>query len=199
MKRVEKVHVIFKTHLDIGFTDLAANVVKRYVDKFIPEAIKHADEMRGNSDDRFIWTTGSWLIHYALIHSSPADKEKLVDAILRGDIRWHGFPFTTHTEVMDSVLLYYALSISKSLDEQFGQQTIAAKMTDVPGHTRALVTHFARAGLSYLHIGSNRSMKGPALPEFFRRKGLDGSGLIVHYSYGYGAVSSISYLLNKQN
>lgn len=186
MQKVEKVHVVFKTHLDIGFTDLAANVFKRYVDRFIPEAIELAQRIRESSDDRFIWTTGSWLIHHALSHSKPADKKKLIAAIERGDIRWHGFPFTTHTELMDPGLLDYGLSISQKLDERFGQKTIAAKMTDVPGHTRALVTHFARAGLVYLHIGSNQSMKGPALPELFRWKGIDGSEVIVNYSHGYG-------------
>jgi len=33
------VHVIFKTHLDIGFTDLAARVRAEYHDRFIPQAI----------------------------------------------------------------------------------------------------------------------------------------------------------------
>ena len=34
--QVEVVHVIFKTHLDVGFTDLAQKVVTRYFDDYIP-------------------------------------------------------------------------------------------------------------------------------------------------------------------
>ena len=33
---VTKVHVIFKTHLDVGFTDAAATVVQSYFSQYIP-------------------------------------------------------------------------------------------------------------------------------------------------------------------
>lgn len=36
--QVEKVLVIFKTHLDIGFTDLSSKVEQRYIDYYIPKA-----------------------------------------------------------------------------------------------------------------------------------------------------------------
>ena len=40
IKMVKEVLVLFKTHLDIGYTDYAENVVDRYVNKFIPGAIE---------------------------------------------------------------------------------------------------------------------------------------------------------------
>ena len=33
---IKRVHVVFKTHLDIGFTDLGKNVIERYMEHFIP-------------------------------------------------------------------------------------------------------------------------------------------------------------------
>ncbi len=45
MTKVKKVHVIFKTHLDIGFTDLAANVVDKYMYTFIPQALSLSERM----------------------------------------------------------------------------------------------------------------------------------------------------------
>ena len=33
------IHLVFKTHLDIGFTDHAARVRLQYHDQFIPQAI----------------------------------------------------------------------------------------------------------------------------------------------------------------
>ncbi|MDO9542401.1 MAG: hypothetical protein Q7J98_08775, partial [Kiritimatiellia bacterium] len=45
-ERITKVHVIFKTHLDIGFTDLAANVIEKYLNVFIPSAVSLAMETR---------------------------------------------------------------------------------------------------------------------------------------------------------
>ncbi|MBM7676746.1 hypothetical protein JOD18_001785 [Gracilibacillus alcaliphilus] len=36
---VKKVHVIFKTHLDIEFSDFAENVVQQYTHQYIPKAL----------------------------------------------------------------------------------------------------------------------------------------------------------------
>ena len=82
-------------------TDFADNVVKRYMKEFIPNAMRIAREMRGEKE-RFVWTTGSWLIQKYL--EEGENKEMLEDAIRHGEIRWHGIPFTTHTEVMDESL-----------------------------------------------------------------------------------------------
>ena len=42
MHDVKKVYVIHKTHLDIGFTGFAQDVLDRYVKEFIPQAIETA-------------------------------------------------------------------------------------------------------------------------------------------------------------
>lgn len=36
---VEKVYVVFKTHLDVGFTELPSIVTRNYVSNFIPKAL----------------------------------------------------------------------------------------------------------------------------------------------------------------
>ncbi len=40
---VKKVYVIFKTHLDVGFTDLSSVATDRYITEFIPKAIDVAE------------------------------------------------------------------------------------------------------------------------------------------------------------
>lgn len=143
---MKKIYVLFKTHLDIGFTDLSANVVKNYMENYLPNAMRVARQMRGEKE-RFIWTTGSWLIE-KFLEESP-DRKLLEEAIEAGDIRWHGLPFTTHTELMDEGLLNYGIRISEKLDKRFDMQTIAAKMTDVPGHTIGMVPFLAKAGIRF--------------------------------------------------
>ncbi len=60
---VERVLVVFKTHLDIGFTDLSSSVEQRYIDHFIPRAIEVARALReAGGEERYVWTTGAWLI-----------------------------------------------------------------------------------------------------------------------------------------
>lgn len=43
MNNTKKVHVVFKTHLDIGFTNMAAHVLRQYMEEYIPKAIALAD------------------------------------------------------------------------------------------------------------------------------------------------------------
>jgi hypothetical protein len=195
MSTIETVHVVFKTHLDIGFTDLAAHVIERYEKEFIPKAIELAEQLEAEAgSEGFIWTTGSWLIYRYLNRASDAEREKMESAIAKGHIRWHGLPFTTHTELMDESLFRYALSISQKLDKRFGKQTIASKMTDVPGHTLAIVPIMQEAGIRYMHIGVNRASKRPAVPSVFRWQAPCGAEVIVNYADNYGETLEIEGL-----
>ena len=180
---MKEIIVLFKTHLDIGFTDFAETVVNDYMTKYIPNAIKTAAETREHGE-RFIWTTGSWLI-YEYLRRYPEDK-LMIEAIENGDIRWHGLPFTSHTELMDKGLFQYGLSLSRKLDERFGKLTHAAKMTDVPGHTRAIIPYMAKAGIKFLHIGVNAACPPPEVPPIFRWKSPCGAELFMMYQANYG-------------
>ncbi len=186
MEKIKKVFVIHKTHLDIGFTDSAAAVLHRYMETFIPGAIATARECNKDGKKNFVWTVGSFLIELYL--EKGENPELLVQAIEDGVIAWHGLPLTTHTELMDGKLFQYGLSISQRLDQRFGRHTIAAKMTDVPSHTHAMVPYLAQAGIRYLHIGINGSSKMVKLPPLCRlRYGED--EVILDYAALYGASS----------
>jgi len=185
---VQTVHVVFKTHLDVGFTDFAEKVVSLYSSQYIPAALDLAQTLRQRGgSERFVWTTGSWLIHEYLQRASLAERQRMERAIRDGDMAWHGLPFTTHTELMDAGLFRYGLSLSQKLDERFGRQTIAAKMTDVPGHTRSMIPYLAEAGIRFLHIGVNGASRAPDVPPAFVWRAPDRSEIVVLYAAGgYG-------------
>jgi hypothetical protein len=185
------IHLIFKTHLDVGFTDLAGRVVRNYFKHYIPSALRVAREMREAGGERFIWTTGSWLIYEYLEQASVKERKLMEEGILAGDIAWHALPFTTHTELMDAELFRFGLSLSQSLDARFGRHTTAAKLTDVPGHTRAIIPLLAKAGVSFLHIGVNPGSTVPSVPGLFRWQDPGGAELIVMYESGYGSAFEI--------
>jgi hypothetical protein len=189
MKDIEVVHVIFKTHLDIGFTDLAEKVTEQYIHSYIPKAIELAESLeKEDTSVGFVWTTGSWLIQEYLKQANNEEKRKMEAAIQKGFITWHGLPFTTHTELMDAELFKYGLSIAKRLDGKYGKETSSAKMTDVPGHTKAVIPYLASNGIRYLHIGVNPASKVPSVPSIFVWKGKDESEVIVNYADNYGDV-----------
>ena len=73
---VKNIHLIFKTHLDVGFTDYASVVVNNYFSKYIPASLRVAREMReSGKPERFIWTTGSWLIYEYLEQATASGAE----------------------------------------------------------------------------------------------------------------------------
>lgn len=185
--KINKVLIVFKTHLDIGFTDYSNSVIEKYKKVFIPNAIKTADALRKNkSSASFCWTTGSWLIYEYLRTASPENRAALEEAIKNGDIRWHGLPFTTHTELMSAELFEYGLSLSARLDSRFGKKTVAAKMTDVPGHTKAMIPFLKKAGIEFLHLGVNPASAVPDVPEIFRWQCDTGESINVIYNGEYG-------------
>lgn len=182
-------HVIFKTHLDLGFTGYASEVRRQYHEYFIPMALDTGEHFLREDAARpmFVWTTGSWLIWDHLQTQPKAKVERLERAIRAGIIRWHALPFTTHTELMSPALVREALAISTELDARFGMTTRAAKMTDVPGHTLGLVPLLAEAGVRFLHIGVNSASTPPEVPPVFRWRAPDGSEVVVMYQSEYGA------------
>ncbi|MGZ2381180.1 DUF5054 domain-containing protein [Rhizobium leguminosarum] len=184
----KRVHLVFKTHLDIGFTDHAEKVRRQYHERFIPQAIETAKHFHGENPDepKFIWTTGAWLIWDHLNSRSAGEVAALEQVIERGLIRWHGLPFTTHTELMSPDLFRAGLSYSQELDRRFGKTTIAAKMTDVPGHTLGMVPLLSEAGIRFLHLGVNTASPPPDVPDIFRWRAPGGEEVVVMYQRSYG-------------
>lgn len=189
---ITKVYLAFKTHLDVGFTDLSSVVTDRYMHEFIPKAIEVSEKFqKDGSGERYVWTTGSWLIWKYLHSASPQEVERLEAAIRRGDIVWNAVPYTVESESMNRDLLETCLLISRKLDQKYGKQTIAAKMTDVPGHTRSVIAPMVKAGIRFLHIGVNPASPIPAVPDFCRWRDPEGNELILVYQQDYGTESII--------
>jgi len=70
-------------------------------------------------------------------------------------------------------------------------KTIAAKLTDVPGHTRGVVPLLAEAGVRFLHIGVNPGSAVPVVPPLFRWVDPSGADPVVMYESGYGSAQLI--------
>lgn len=182
------VYVVSKTHLDLGYTNLAERVVDKYVDKYIPNAIRIAKEV--NTDGKkFVWTLGSWLLERALKDEDANRVKELEEACMRGDIVAHAMPFTVQSELEDVTLFEDGLKIVKELDKRFNRNTVAAKMTDVPGHTIGIVPILAKYGIKLLHIGVNRASAMPDVPPCFVWE-CDGAQIIVIYDGCYGGTFS---------
>jgi hypothetical protein len=180
---VERVLVMFKCHLDVGFTDTQAYVMRKYFDKYYPQAMQVAAAMRQSGEDRYVWTTGSWLLYEYLEQATPEQRKRMDQAVVIGDVAWHALPFTWQTEMLDRSMIVGALGLSQSLDRRYGHTTTGAKMTDVPGHSRGLIGALAENGVKFLDIGVNSASTPPAVPSLFVWKDPAGDSLMVMYHH----------------
>ncbi|HET9101311.1 MAG TPA: DUF5054 domain-containing protein [Acidobacteriaceae bacterium] len=183
---VKRVLVMFKCHFDAGFVATQATVVDWYFSDYFPEAIRLASDQRRTGGPSYVWTTGSWLVYEYLEQASAQARRRMEDAITRGDIAWHALPFSWQTELMDPSMIAGSIGLSQALDKRFGRTTTGAKMTDVPGHTRGLVSPLAACGVNFLDIGVNGASMPAELPPLFLWKDANGSSLVVMYHLGYG-------------
>jgi alpha-mannosidase len=187
---LRKVIVVFKTHFDLGFTDLPDRVMQLYTGKMF-NAVREVIDATASEPEglRYSWTLPAWPLRF-LLHDPSVPQEtrqaarKLVE---EGRLNWHAWPFTTHTAFCGLEDLVRGLHISRSLSEEFGRWPTGAKQTDVPGHTWILPSMLVRAGVKFLHLGCNSGSHAPHVPRLFWWEGPDGSRLLTYYSAGgYG-------------
>ena len=183
---VKRVLVMFKCHFDAGFVDTQTAVVHKYFTQYFPRAIEITRAANAGGKRRYVWTTGSWLLYEYLDQAALAERKAMEEAIARGDIAWHALPFTWWSEILSQSLIEGGLGISQALDKRFGKVTTGAKTTDVPGHTRGLVTPLAKHGVNFLDIGLNPVPAFPNVPQIFLWKDPSGASLPVAYHRDYG-------------
>ena len=188
---VKEVVVVFKTHFDIGYTDLARNVVKRYRTSMIDKALAVCDDTKElPPDHRFVWTLPGWPMHQILWPGQTADRRnRLNRAVRSGRLVWHALPGSLHTESLELEDIVRGLRFSASLSHSFHMPPPRdAKMTDVPSHVWALPTILKHAGVDFLHLGCNSASASPEVPLLFWWEGPDGSRLLTMYeASGYGS------------
>jgi alpha-mannosidase len=189
---VREVIVVFKTHFDIGYTDLARDVVRRYRTTMIDQALEIVDRNRALPPERrFVWTLPGWPMAQIAGDwpgQTPERKARVEAAFKEGRFVVHAFPFTLHTELLEPEDLVRGMIFSSRLSREAGLPLPReAKMTDVPSHSWILPTLLTAAGVDFLHLGCNAASSSPVVPPLFWWEGPDGSRLLTMYSAGgYG-------------
>ncbi|MCL2461361.1 MAG: glycosyl hydrolase-related protein [Defluviitaleaceae bacterium] len=188
----KRIYVVFKTHFDIGFTELVSELFHRWNVSMFPDVCDVCDATSDwGPGRRYTWTMPSWPLYRILngLAEDPALAERIGGLVRDGQIRWHALPFTTHTEFCGLEEYIRGLTFSQRLAAEYGAETVCAKMTDVVGHTWILPSILAKAGVKFLHLGPNQACKLPDVPGLFYWEGPDGGRLLVFYNKqgGYGS------------
>ncbi len=185
---VKKIILVFKTHFDIGFTDLAEHVIHRYGNDMLREVIETCDATASLGRLRYVWTMPAWPLWTICNSCDPALKADLERLIENGQIVWHSLPFTSHTDFSSPEEYAQTLRYSRELARRYGKPVpVTAKMTDVPGHGLMLPDLLDQAGIRFLHLGCNEFATPPQVPGLFFWKGPGGGKVLTMYSKGgYG-------------
>lgn len=185
---IKKIILVFKSHFDIGFTDLAENVIRNYGSGMLSRVIETCRATEHMGALKYVWTMPAWPLRYILSHCDSDLRPELERLIRNGQIVWHALPFTTHTDCCAPEEYTAALQYSRELSERFQKPyPIAGKMTDVPGHGLMLPELLSQAGIRFLHLGCNEFATPPDVPRLFFWKSPQGGRVLTMYSKGgYG-------------
>lgn len=187
---IEHVWFVFKTHLDIGYTDRIEEVLKKYRVNMMEGALKVVEASRElPAEKRFSWTLAGWPLTYVLGPEQDRDRRvRIEQAVREGAIAFHALPYTTHTETQDLEDLVRGLGYSTRLSREYGRPLpVGAKMTDVPCHSWVMPTLLAHAGVKFLQLGCNGTSAFVRVPRLFWWEGPDGSRLLCNYTPEYGS------------
>ena len=185
---IKKIIFVFKSHFDIGFTDLAENVIRNYSSGMLQQVIETCRSTEHMGQLRYVWTMPSWPLRYIIDHCEPALKSELDRLIRSGQIVWHALSFTSHTDCCAPEEYAAALQYSRELSEIYQKPCpVAGKMTDVPGHGLMLPELLSQTGIRFLHLGCNAFATPPDVPQLFFWQSPQGGRVLTMYSKGgYG-------------
>ncbi len=179
---------VFKTHFDYGYTDLAENIRRKYRTEIIEKVIDVCCKTKQNGALAYRWTLPAWLLMDIYDGCAADVREKLTQLIADDTITCHALPFTVHTELMSGRQINDLFLPTRRYCETFGKPfPIGAKMTDVPGHTSALIEPLVKAGVKFLHLGKNPYSAPPKVPLLFWWEDTSGNRILTMYTRFYGS------------
>ncbi len=187
--QVQEIVVVFKTHFDIGYTDLVTNILTRYRTQFVDQALDVVAHSRSlPAEQQFTWTVPGWPLKEMLWPGqTPERRRKILQAMQEGRLVFNAMPFSLETESLELEDLTRGLKFSADLARENGLPLPrAGKMTDVPEHTWVMPTLLKHAGVDFLQIGCNGGSVPMQVPPLFWWEGPDGSRLLTSYSQDYG-------------
>ena len=200
---LKTIHLVYMTHLDVGFTNGARNVCDTYFNDHFPKAMETAAALRKlGGEERFVYTEFPWLIHEYLTGAAgcaheartPEQIEDLKAAIKAGDISWHALSLNILTELYAGSHFNWSLGNKDTLNRMLGKKNgmRCGKHSDVTGMSISVVPYLAGHSVNAIHIGYNAACMFPEVPSVFRwQHGPTGTEVIVMAEHTYGRIIRI--------
>lgn len=173
-------------HLDVGYTDYQAKV-STIQSRILDEAM---DLVRQYPAFRFS-TDGEWNLDQFLHSRTPAEKDRIVEAIRQQKIFIPAQSTNVLTGFPTAETLIRSLYPSANISRVQGTPLNYANITDVPSYSWSYASILAAAGIPYFFAGSNND-RAPVLLQGhlnenspFWWEGPDGGKVLMWYSRHY--------------
>jgi alpha-mannosidase len=152
------VYVLPHSHVDIGYTNTQAKVLKLHMDN-IDESIDLAEKTQNYpTEARFKWTTEAiWVIDNYLKQASAEKKVRFWNAVKKGWINLDGAYGNINTSMTDSRQLMQMFAKSQKLAREQGIEIHTMFQGDVPGASWGLAAQAEQTGIHYFLSGPNAS------------------------------------------
>ncbi|CAL1525888.1 unnamed protein product [Lymnaea stagnalis] len=186
---INKVHIVFMNHLDVGYADgidadagFIVQVLNLYLKEYFVRAINISRTLvQKGYTERFLYTTHPWLVSLYLdcpnitLLGEPLkcptqeEQDDFRRAVLEGHVNWHASPFNMQTDFVGTYLLEAGLEIAQRLDAMFYIKRRYPTMSqrDVPGITKAVIPTLLMYGIKAISVGVNPGTAPPDVPPVF--------------------------------
>jgi hypothetical protein len=159
------VHVVQLSHHDVGYTDLASNVLKVH-DRYLTEAIDIADATKNFPDEakfRMV-VEQTWSIDHFLKNATEVAKKKMIDLVREGRVEVTALFGNMTTEICGHEVLIRSLYHAYRLKRDFNIPIISAEHNDITGISWGLSQVLTDAGIKIFC---------PGLPLYYSWGGTD--------------------------
>ena len=148
------VHVTQTSHHDLGYTDLASNVLRIH-DRWLDEAIDLAEGTRDFPHDaqfRIVIEQGWSLQHF--LRAAPASRAaRMIDLLRSGQFELNALWGNMTTEICGHETLIRALYFAQSLRRQHGIPLTSAEHNDITGMSWGVCQALTGAGIDFFCPG----------------------------------------------
>ena len=204
-----KIHMVQKSHHDIGYTDLPQHVFEEH-NQFVDDVLAYCEETDGWPDEakfRYSVEQSCTIVNY--IENRPKETvERLIERVREGRIEIPALYANFISEMMGHEEIIRSLYPSFQLKKKYGVRVETAQITDVPGLSWSLPTILANCGVKYfvpqlprgyydgawehkedIHVHpywSESEVTPEGRPYVFYWTGPDGSRILVWCAGAYG-------------
>ena len=150
------IHLVHQTHLDIGYTHIQTDILKRQVQS-LRDALKYINETKDYPEEakfRF-HPEGMWAVEAFFKEATEEEKAAFIKAARNRDLHIDGMYAQAMTGMYNDEELFELFGSAARFCREHDIVLDSVMQTDLPGYTWGLVPTMYQCGIRYMTMGPN--------------------------------------------